>query len=74
MVILKIDKGFVDDDFVHSRQTLMVLTNESPFPFACKLYDSGRLCSYTTKYESSEYSEEEIPYDMQASIKAFLGM
>lgn len=69
-MITKIEKGLVNDDFIHDRVTLKVYTDDGNY-LSCKLYGDGRLTSFWGAFE--DVQEREIkPKELEDEIRAKL--
>jgi len=71
-MITRVEKGLVNDDFIHDRITLKAYLDSGNY-MPCKLYPDGRIVTFSGGWpEIGDYTERPIDNDLANEIKAKL--
>lgn len=71
-MITKVEKGLINDDFIHDRITLKAHLDSGEY-YPCKLYNDGRLVTFSGgMIGPDDYIEQPIDEQLADEIKAML--
>lgn len=68
-MITKVEKGYVNDDFLEDRITLKAHLEDGSF-YPCKLYGNGNMVTFSGVLD--DYEERPIELELEAEIRKFL--
>lgn len=70
--IEKVERGYINDDFLHDRESLRI-TFGSGYVTALKMYRDGRIVNFNDeRWTSGEYTESDCTQEFTEKVKQHL--